>query len=182
MIQLLCACRVGEVAVLQKSSILFDSNEILIDKGMIWSRKDKKFVELSGTKTGEEKRSMLTEELFEVVSRRIASMGPECEFIFHHKGGPLTYRQIQYRYNKALKSAGLSGRFSATHFARHTMVTFVRKETGSLDDTMAITGHECRKVASGYADYSNERGFKAVEAISSQILDDESVPECAVTQ
>lgn len=63
--------------------------------------------------------------------------------MFHQNGVPLSYREIQYRYNKALKKAGLDDKFSSTHIMRHTMANMVRSQLG-LDSAQAVGGWKTR--------------------------------------
>lgn len=54
--------------------------------------------------------------------------GERLNFVFEIEGQPVSYRAIQYNYNKALKKAGLYPQFSSTHILRKAMTNIVRKE------------------------------------------------------
>jgi len=58
------------------------------------------------------------------------STGERLDFVFHNDGEPINYRRIQYRYNKALKRAGLFPEFKATHILRKAMANIVRQNMG----------------------------------------------------
>lgn len=55
---------------------------------------------------------------------------PDTDLFFHDEGRLLTYRQIQYMYDKAFKIAGLN--FSGTHVLRHSGSTSFYNATGDL--------------------------------------------------
>lgn len=58
------------------------------------------------------------------------STGGPLNFVFQVNGEPVSYRAIQYHYNKALKKAGLDQDFSATQILRKVAANFVRDEFG----------------------------------------------------
>ena len=58
---------------------------------------------------------------------------------------PLEYRRIQYRYNKALKVAGLHPEFSSTHILRKAMANIVRQTMG-LEAAQAVGGWKSREI------------------------------------
>ena len=68
-----------------------------------------------------------------------------CNFVFHIDGRPLKYREIQYRYDKALKKAGLKHKYSATHILRHSMANLVRERLG-LEHAQAVGGWKTRSL------------------------------------
>ena len=72
-------------------------------------------------------------------------MQRELFFVFNIEGKPMGYRQLQYRYNKALKKAGLFPEFSATHVLRKAMANIVRQSMG-LDAAQAVGGWKSREV------------------------------------
>ena len=55
----------------------------------------------------------------------------------------MTYRTIQYRYNKALKKAGLNHKFASTHIMRHSMANLVRERLG-VEHAQAVGGWKNR--------------------------------------
>ncbi|MCP4913224.1 MAG: phage integrase family protein [Oligoflexia bacterium] len=67
------------------------------------------------------------------------STGEPLNFVFHIKGEPITYRQVQHHYNKALKGAGLYPEFSATHILRKAMANIVKQHMG-LEAAQAVGG------------------------------------------
>jgi len=162
--QFYLGARVSEIAGLQASSVDLEEKEICIQHVAIWNYETKLFDYLKDRpKNGEISYASINHKLEEVLKRRLplAKNG----FVFHQDGGPLTYRSIQYNYNKALKSAGLSDRFSSTHIMRHSMGTITRKVTGSLDSAQAVTRHKDSRVAQQYASLPTDANRKAVNDV-----------------
>ncbi|MBT3983729.1 MAG: tyrosine-type recombinase/integrase [Bacteriovoracaceae bacterium] len=142
--------RIQEPCGLQVQDISLKFKKLWIRHVCIWGQ-DKKFLELKiGTKNGEHKPVFLNETLIEIIERRLLVRDPECNFLFQIDGEPLNYRSVQYQYNKALKSAGLFPRFSATHFNRYSAGTAIRSLTGSLDHAQASGRWKDSGVAQGY--------------------------------
>ncbi len=54
-------------------------------------------------------------------------------------------RTICYRYNKALKKAGLGHKYSSTHILRHTMANLVRERLG-IEHAQAVGGWKTREL------------------------------------
>lgn len=169
--QLLIAGRVQEVAGLQKKNIDFKFRNLLVKEVVVWSKKTKKFDELKGMpKNGEIRKIHLGDELLRILKKRIDQDAFNTGFVFHDKGQPLGYRQIQYNYDWALKKAGLGDRFSGTHILRHSMATLTRQVTGSLNSTQAVTGHKDFKLVQHYAALDNGENKKAIMAVESHLI------------
>ena len=107
--------------------------------------------------------------LSEVFKRRLNEMPTGCNYVFHKDGGPLSYRQVQAAYNRALINAGL-GEFSSTHIMRHSMATLTRKVTGSLEATQAVTGHKDQKLVQHYATLPENAQKNAVMSVEKHII------------
>ena len=66
-------------------------------------------------------------------------------FLDSQTNEPLSYRQITYQYERALKRAGIKT-VSGTHFLRHSAANIVRENSLSLDLAQAMTGHKSRRL------------------------------------
>ena len=154
-VQFYFSARVQEVAGLQWESVDFVDGEIEIENVAVWDQK-KNFCTLKNTpKNGEDRKIPMTEKLFKIFQSRLAYKNPStiedgyrggtihCDFVFQIDGRPLKYREIQYRYNSALKKAGLGGKFSATHILRHSMANLVRERMG-IEHAQAVGGWKTR--------------------------------------
>lgn len=154
--QFFLSSRVQEPAGLLRQHVDLVSRVIEIENVMVWGR-DKKFMYLKDSpKNGEDREAGINDRLFEIMQRRLSDQprkgwevcpksGIVLELVFHLKGKPLSYRQIQYHYNKALKRAGLSHKYSSTHIMRHTMANMVRSQLG-LDSAQAVGGWKTRDI------------------------------------
>ena len=168
--QFYMGARVGEVAGLRTDSIDLKEKEIRIQYVVIWSIDTRKFDYLKETtKNGEISYASMNPKLEEIVRRRLvyASNG----YLFHGDGKPLGYREIQHRYNLALKRAGLADRYGSTHIMRHSMGTITRRVTGSMDMAQAVTRHKDVKVAQQYAGLPTEANRRAVNDVFSYLDD-----------
>lgn len=170
--QFLLACRVQEIAGLQKANIDFKNRVITIREVVVWSKKTKQFSYLKKLpKNGEEKVLYLSDELLEVLKARIETDKSNSPYVFHDGGLPLNYRRIQYNYEWALDKVGLGEKFSGTHFLRHSMATLVRSVTGSLDSVQALTGHKDNKLVQHYAGLQIDESKKAIIAVGKYMVE-----------
>lgn len=149
--------RVQEVAGIQVESIKILEERAEIRDVAVWGD-DKKFSYLKEIpKNGEERDIFMNAKLIEIATRRLSlkeslkcnfsrrSNGKLLNFFFHIDGQPITYRQVQYQYNKTLKKAGLSELFSATKIMRKAAANIVRKTKG-LDSAQNYGGWKSRAV------------------------------------
>ena len=152
--QFLLALRVQEAAGVRFESVDLDKATVLIKDVIVWGR-NKRFESLKEVpKNGEIRCCHLSNELLDIVKRRFQYYDKEHGLMFHDRGHPLSYRAIQYHYNKALKKVGLYGKFSSTHFIRHSMATLTRIHCGSLEVVQAVTGHKDQKLVQHYAQFA----------------------------
>ena len=162
------AGRAQEVGGLQWGSVDFERRILRVEDVSVWGRYDKNFAELKEVpKNGEQRVVSLNKRMVEILKRRREkkstrpcrfkrpSTGEGLDFVFEIKGQPVSYRSIQYRYNKALKSASLYPKFSSTHILRKAMANIVRQELG-LDAAQASGGWKNRDVVErNYTDAPN---------------------------
>jgi len=151
------AGRVQEPAGLQWENVDLNNAVLTVTDVVVWGYK-KRFEYLKEIpKNGEERLVHLNEEMITIFKRRLLDMkegvcrhfrkssGERLNFVFHIEGEPLTFRQIQYRYNKALKAVGLFPEFSATHILRKAMANIVRQAMG-LEAAQAVGGWKSREI------------------------------------
>lgn len=163
------AGRVQEVAGIQWNNVNLKERSLLIKDVVVWSRYNRKFVELkSNTKNGETRYAHINDTLFEIFTKKQKDAEKDSNFVFHKNGEPLSYRQIQAAYNRALKAAGLS-QYSSTHIMRHSMATLTRRVTGSLEATQAVTGHKDQKLVQHYASLPATTQIEAVRSVEKYI-------------
>ena len=97
------------------------------------------------------------------------STGKKLDFVFEIKGEPVSYRSVQYRYNKVLKVAGLFPEFSSTHILRKAMANIVRRELG-LDAAQVAGGWKTREIVETvYTDVPCELSQKVVDHVGKLI-------------
>lgn len=165
--QFYIAGRIQEAAAIQVERIDLRRKELLIKEVAVWGDNKKLLMIKSLPKNNKPEPVFLNDTLLEIAIRRIECASP-IEFkgqvynlIFNIDGKPLSYRQIQYHYNKALQKCGLHKKFSGTHIMRHSMGTITRSVTGNLDSAQAVTRHKDTKIAQQYSQLDYELQKKA---------------------
>ncbi|MBD63736.1 MAG: hypothetical protein CME62_00890 [Halobacteriovoraceae bacterium] len=178
--------RVSEVGGLQWASVDFIEGVIEIENVIVWGPQ-KCFQYLKDSpKNGENRFVPMTKRLHEILNRRLkhrltkklidrrsgkAFLG---DFVFHENGEPLEYRKICYRYNKALRKAGLDHKYSATHILRHTMANLVRERMG-IEHAQAVGGWKTRELVEHvYTDTPGHLTRDALDNIEDFMQENES--------
>ncbi|ATH07393.1 hypothetical protein BIY24_05400 [Halobacteriovorax marinus] len=99
LVQFYCASRIGEVAGIQIKNIDLESRILTIKETCRWCQSNKTFIELNPFPKNRESRSVyITDELMEIIQRRLRQRWPGCNFLFHVGGKPLNYGTIQVNY------------------------------------------------------------------------------------
>ena len=167
--QFYMGARVSEVAGLKIDCIDLQEREIRIQYVVVWSKAKKVDYIKDRPKNGEISYAAMNSKLEEIAKRRLSKA--QNGYLFHHEGKPLCYREIQYQYNKALKKAGLSDKYSSTHIMRHSMGTITRRVTGSMDMAQAVTRHKDIRIAQQYAGLPTEANKQAVNDVFEYLND-----------
>lgn len=165
-VQFLTTSRIQDVSCIHASQVDFDNGILIIDKARAFTRTSKNQDYDKSTKNGESKVMELTERMRSIFATLINSKPVDCKYVFQIEGKPLTYRQIQYAYNKGLKSIGVYPEFSSTHIMRHASAYSVR-EMLSLDHAQAMGGWKSTKLAEHYSGLSSKltgEGSKELES------------------
>ncbi len=148
--QFYTAGRIGEVSGIQWSNINLKERRILIKHTCVWDMTNKTFLELKEFPKNREPRPVyITDEIMDILERRLAFRRPDNNYVFHVEGKPLNYGTIQLNYRGAQQKGKLP--YSGTHILRHGMAKLARKVGGGLDAVIAITGHKDLKLADHYS-------------------------------
>jgi integrase len=151
------AGRVQEPGGLQTRSIDFKNKVLVVDDVAVYGHNKRFFYLKEEPKNGEERLVHLNRTMISILKRRVSdsrlkpcsffreSSGEKLDFVFQIDGQPLNYRQIQYRYNKALKKAKLWPTYKATHILRKAMANIVRQNMG-LEAAQAVGGWKTREI------------------------------------
>lgn len=99
--------------------------------------------------------------------------GQVLNFVFHIDGQPLTYRQVQYHYNKTLKRCGLDKDFSSTHFMRKAAAKAIRDIHG-VETAQVYGGWKDRKIVEDIYTDAPDRLVIEASKIAEQVLYDDS--------
>ncbi|MEI6080010.1 MAG: tyrosine-type recombinase/integrase [bacterium] len=165
--QFYTASRIQEMAGLQKPSVDFQQEQLEIKYVVVWDRHRKFSYLKEKPKNGEVRYCNINVTMKGSLLRQYNVS--KCSYVFQKDGQPLTYRDIQYNYNKALKKCGLFPKYSSTHIMRHSMASITRKVTGSLDSTQAVTGHKDRRMVEHYAGSPDSRQKQAVTDVETYL-------------
>ena len=155
LIQSRIAGRICEAAGLQFKCIDFEKRILTVKYVVVYGRK-KEFVELKPFPKEEDVRYChITDDMLEVLKRRLKLKQPNSDYVFHISEQPIKYRSVQHSYDYALKKAGLYGKTSGTHMLRHFTATLTRLVCGNLDAVQAVTGHKSIKLVQHYGTLSS---------------------------
>jgi integrase len=150
-IQFFCGARIGEIAGLQVKNIDLKKRVLRIQEVLIWIHGQPT---IKGCpKSGVSREVFINDTMLEILERRLALVPDGCGLIFQHDGKPIRYATINASFNKAWQKAGLS-QFSGTHLMRYAAAQFSRKQTGSLEGAMAVTGHKSIALVEKYSGLS----------------------------
>jgi integrase len=176
------AGRSQEIGGMQWENVNFAKGLIRVSDVSIWGE-NKRFTRLKEIpKNGEERIVYLNTRMKTILMRRQQnksnklcpffreSTGERLSFVFEIDGVPVSYRSIQYHYNKALKKAGLYAQFKSTHILRKAMANIVRQEMG-LDAAQAAGGWKSREVVEKtYTDAPDKLNKEAVDFMEKMVV------------
>lgn len=157
--------RISETCAMKWSHLDSKENTYTLHEHVVWPRIGGKPAYLAaGTKnikSGEVYTLNLFQEVIDEISR--LPRHPGCDLIFHDNGQLLTYRQVQYRYDKAFQAAGLP--FKATHVLRHSGSTAFYNATGDLLALQQMGTWSDSRMPQHYAKIMSSRSKEAIKKI-----------------
>lgn len=159
--------RVQEVAALEFQDVDLTSGTIVINKRVIYPRfRGQLPVVDYGLKASKEKviRSPATARRFIKWAMR---KGIRSGRLFEVDGRIISYRMIQDKYDRALKSCGLAVR--GTHLLRHAALTEHYATCKDILQTKEVAGHSDLKMTQVYAK-SRESDLRGTQAIMDEKL------------
>jgi len=158
--------RIGEASAVTFDCILQKGGDpcVLINKNVQWPRiKSSKPYVQEFTKTVEARVCYITQDVLTSISAIGNCFGMRKGLIFSKDGiNPLSYRSIQYNYDRAFKAAGLS--LKGSHLLRHSFATSFLEKTGNIQALQKLLGHQTQKQTQHYAkitDVTTAEGYKA---------------------
>jgi integrase len=172
-LQFFSASRISEVAGMQWSRVDFENRRITIMETSRWDMTTKMFVELNKFPKNKEPRPLfMTDEIKEILKRRLAFKLDGCDFVFHVEGAPLNYSTIQLNFREGQRISRIP--YTGTHILRHGMAKLARSIGGGLDAVVAMTGHKDFKLANHYSkldgEYQKEISIKIMDHVKSTQL------------
>ena len=155
LIQYLTYSRIQDVAALHFEDFNFERGEVTINKKVIWprTRSIAPFI-TAGSKANGGKTIPVSKLAKDAYLEWAMLSGRRTGMMFSIDGGIISYRQIEYRYSKALKKAGLP--FSATHILRHASLSEYYGACRDLKQTARVAGHGSIKSTDRYAKVREE--------------------------
>lgn len=164
-VQIRQVLRVSEVAAMKWRYLDLNSKTYRLCEHAIWPRLANQPARIEpGTKNlrpGDSRVLHLWKEICELLAelKKVSNH----ELIFSFDGSPVSYRQIQHRYNKAFASAGLP--YSSTHVCRHTGATAFLSQSGDIRALMEMGNWAKADMALHYGKILNSRAQKAISEI-----------------
>lgn len=171
-LQVLTGLRIGEACALRWNDVDLTKNALVVSRTVVWSRKAGVRTEISDvTKTGEVRDVPLLSEVRAVLLDLREQSGRQLGLIFSKNGNePLSYRAVQYRYNRAFAATGIG--FSSTHILRHSFATDFLTKTSDQSALQGILGHATSKQTSHYAKITSDLKQRAMTTYSQQLSTD----------
>lgn len=147
------AGRIQEIPVLKFEDVILGSMSVRVARRAVWIREagGETFVE-EGLKNGEGK-IIPSEKACRIMLEWAMQEGIREGYLFFYKGKPISYRQLQYRYDKAFKALGLAK--SGTHVVRHGVGTTAER-IGGMKHAQKLLGHKRMSTTEGYVGVRDE--------------------------
>jgi integrase len=160
--------RISEVCAMKWKNLNFKNRSYTLCEHMIWPRIGGALPYIgAGTKNvkgGEGFELNLFREVAEAL--REIPKHPGCDLIFHHNGEMLTYRQVQYRFDKSFARAGLP--FRSTHVLRHSGATSFYNASGDLLALQQMGTWSNSRMPQHYAKVMSTKAKDAIEKMESR--------------
>lgn len=149
--------RIQEVAALFAEDFDLDNNRLEIKRKIQWLRaKGYENRIVDGLKAGGGKIfSPIPELALKVLNEWKLRSGVRTGLLFRIDGQAIEYRQIQYKYDQALRKAKLP--FSSTHVIRHAALTEAYSTTANILAVQKLAGHSSLKATERYAKARDEQ-------------------------
>lgn len=160
--------RISEVAAMKWSNLEVKDRVYNLCEHAVWPRIQGRAAYVAlGTKNiepGEVYQLNLFQEVIDVLTT--LRRHPGCDLIFHDEGQLLTYRQIQYRYDKAFEAAVLP--FRSTHVLRRTGATSFYNATSDLLALQHMGTWSNQRMPQHYAKVLGTKAKEAIQMIESK--------------
>lgn len=143
--------RIGEACALDWKDIDFTRQMVSITKTVSWSRKKGRETTVTpSTKTGDSRIIPVTEMVIDAFREIQTYQKRHSGKVFSKDGfSVLSYRSIQYFYNKVFQILGISWR--STHIMRHSFATDFLEATNHHSALQQIMGHRNLSQTEHYA-------------------------------
>jgi site-specific recombinase XerD len=141
-----------------------------------WPRsKERKALISDLPKNGKYRTVFLTTDAANALKKLKHAMKRESGLVFSQDGQTLiSYRAIQYRYNKAFQRAGL--KWQSTHIMRHTFATDFLRRVGDALPLQGQLGHSKLSQTQHYAKLVQETVKKGVNSYDLSLQDNNVIP------
>lgn len=148
--------RIQDAAALHVEDVDFERRTVQIRRKVQWQRaKGHKTRIVDGSKANGGKSLQLSELGAHALKSWMLKSGVRSGPLFTYKGQIVTYRQIVYRYDLALKTANLP--FTGTHLIRHAAISEYYDTCRDILATARIAGHADLRATERYAKARDER-------------------------
>jgi integrase len=149
--------RIQETAALHVEDFDLRNNRLEIKRKVQWMRaKGFENRVVAGSKTnGGKIFSPIPELAVQVLREWQLRSGVRSGLLFTIEGGLIEYRQIQYKYDQALRNAKLP--FSATHILRHAALAEAYSTSSNILAVQRLAGHKSLKATEKYAKVRDEQ-------------------------
>jgi integrase len=177
--QLRTGVRIGEACALSFSDIIHekDLTKAIIAKTVSWKRgKDTQTSIQNFTKTNEYREVYLSRDLQKILGSLYSKQENQEALIFSRDGiAPISYRSIQYGYDKAFESLGQKWRSS--HILRHSFSTEFLRITQNKEALSRLLGHSSMRQTEHYAKITQSTALEGFETYSLHLEENLGISE-----
>jgi integrase len=148
--------RIQDAAALHYEDFDFERGKIYVRRKVQWARVKGEVDRISqGSKANGGKEIPMNEFASRIFREWIMKSGVRSGLLFTFRGAIVTYRQISFRYDRALETAKLP--FRGTHLLRHASLSEHYATCKDIKATAEVAGHSDLRATERYAKVRDER-------------------------
>lgn len=167
--QYLTYSRIQEAAALHYEDFDLNSGYVRLNKKIVYRRTKGSRPELhTGSKSNEGKRIALSPQLLSIFQEWVIKSGIRSGPLFKKNGEFISYRQIQYAYDKAFKMANIP--FTGTHILRHASLSEAQNTCGDLRVTQMLAGHKSSSTTERYTKVRDSKLHEVQMRVAEKVL------------
>lgn len=139
--------RIQEIPAIRYEDMNSDRKEVTLSRRVVWKREAGGDIAVEEGLKATDWKVIPSAHACSIITEWALQEGIRSGPLFFYKGQPISYRQIQYRYDEAFAALGLAK--SGTHLVRHGMANEARK-IGGMRAAQGLLGHKNERTTETY--------------------------------